>query len=238
MKKTRLLLGIVAASAVSAGVYFTNTAEEITERGYFSKDLNKVEENGKISTWQKARDYYDLLYMNPITGEVNPDDMAAIHQNFLSMNFAKDASLSFYEEGPDNVGGRTRAIVVDPTNDAIIYAGAVDGGLFKSEDYGNTWNRLQGWDDSQMALSTQAGSMSIASVCITGNGTVYVGTGAETFEGSLTFHGSGTQDGNGIWASTDAGATFAQVSVTSSFGINKVVSDQSHTDRVITVDLT
>ncbi|MBL0043979.1 MAG: hypothetical protein IPP33_06120, partial [Flavobacteriales bacterium] len=32
---------------------------------------------------------------------------------------------------PDNIGGRVRAIVVDPNNDQILWAGSVSGGLFR-----------------------------------------------------------------------------------------------------------
>jgi hypothetical protein len=41
--------------------------------------------------------------------------------------------------GPRNVGGRIRALVVDPRNANVLYAGAASGGVHKSIDGGETW---------------------------------------------------------------------------------------------------
>ncbi len=44
--------------------------------------------------------------------------------------------------GPYNHGGRARVIRFQPGNPAIMYAGAVSGGIFKSTDSGAHWNPL------------------------------------------------------------------------------------------------
>src|SRR5262249_50339692 len=44
--------------------------------------------------------------------------------------------------GPGNVGGRTRALLIHPTNPNTMYAGSVAGGVWKSTDGGATWNPL------------------------------------------------------------------------------------------------
>ena len=41
--------------------------------------------------------------------------------------------------GPENQGGRADVIAFDPENPAIMYAGAVSGGLYKSTDGGDHW---------------------------------------------------------------------------------------------------
>lgn len=48
----------------------------------------------------------------------------------------------FTLQGPFNVGGRTRALAIDIANENIIFAGGVSGGLYRSADGGNSWNRV------------------------------------------------------------------------------------------------
>ena len=41
--------------------------------------------------------------------------------------------------GPGNIGGRTRALLVDPDNPRVMIAGAVSGGIWKTTDGGQSW---------------------------------------------------------------------------------------------------
>jgi hypothetical protein len=44
--------------------------------------------------------------------------------------------------GPRNLGGRIIALEQDPTDARVIYAGSAQGGLWRSRDAGDTWERL------------------------------------------------------------------------------------------------
>ena len=44
--------------------------------------------------------------------------------------------------GPGNVGGRTRALLIDPVNPDVMYAAAVAGGIWKTTNGGNSWAPL------------------------------------------------------------------------------------------------
>ncbi|MBK7597231.1 MAG: hypothetical protein IPJ07_01400 [Acidobacteria bacterium] len=48
--------------------------------------------------------------------------------------------------GPGNIGGRTRAILIDPQNTNLIYAAGVAGGVWKSSNGGQTWTPQVGSD--------------------------------------------------------------------------------------------
>ena len=65
--------------------------------------------------------------------------------------------------------GRVTAVAVDPTNTQIIYAGAADGGIWKTTNGGTSWTPL---------TDTQA-SLSIGSIALDpqNHNTIYVGTG-------------------------------------------------------------
>src|SRR6516225_8091895 len=89
------------------------------------------------------------------------------------------------------VGGRMTALAAAP--DGSLFAGAADGGVWKSSDGGQHWTPLT---DSQATLS-------IGALLVTRSArsyTVYVGTGeANTSQDSYA--------GVGVLASTDGGAT-------------------------------
>ena len=52
----------------------------------------------------------------------------------------RDAGINSWEDlGPKNVGGRIRAIAINPTNSNEIFIGSVSGGIWKSSDGGTNW---------------------------------------------------------------------------------------------------
>src|SRR5579863_9006653 len=66
-------------------------------------------------------------------------------------------------------GGRTRAVAGVPSQPNIFYIGAVDGGVWKSDDYGRTWNPIF---DSQPSQSIGAIAVSPSDPQV-----IYVGSG-------------------------------------------------------------
>lgn len=99
--------------------------------------------------------------------------------------------------GPANQGGRTRALLIDPGNPTVMYAGGVAGGVWKSLDGGGSW-----------ATSTDLIMTNLAVVSLAfqpGNTQVlYAGTG----------EGVGNADavrGAGIFKSTDGGINWSQL---------------------------
>ncbi|PKP17272.1 MAG: hypothetical protein CVU05_15825, partial [Bacteroidetes bacterium HGW-Bacteroidetes-21] len=130
------------------------------------------------------------------TGEVSAEDRANALNNYLTFHNQQtrsSLSLDWIEMGPNNVGGRTRAILFDRTNPNIMFAGAVSGGLWKSTTGGSSWNQVPGME-----------FLIIGSICQTVNGDIYIGTG-EGFTVSVSTSGFW---GQGIYKSTDGGNSF------------------------------
>lgn len=226
MKNTNIILGTIAVSAIAVGSFLFPTQEKL-EGSYTPKELSFKRKDSQ--KWALAAEYYNSLRKNVHTGQIEEADYAAALDHVKSMSSNKTTAFTFVDEGPDNVGGRTRAISVHPTNDDYIIAGAVTGGLFVSDNGGDSWNRVQGWDDATEVLS-------ISSTAITNNGTIYVATGGRAFErpgnGGIPQEASFPQAGNGLWYSTDNGASFTQVSGTANRDLTKVTADLSQNDVV------
>ncbi|WP_299312874.1 T9SS type A sorting domain-containing protein [uncultured Aquimarina sp.] len=94
---------------------------------------------------------------NPYTGKI-PDGIRKAELQFsdkISVGDDSQKSLaaapksgkmgrfsSWKNRGPFNVGGRTRALAIDRTNENVILAGGVSGGLWRSENGGESWRKV------------------------------------------------------------------------------------------------
>jgi len=167
-----------------------------------------------------AIDYNNSLYKDVITNKIEISKLAAAKDEVRQRMMSRSTNLAFIEEGPDNVGGRTRAIAMHPDNSEVIYAGSVSGGLFKTTNGGSNWNRVQEFDDTMETSAQGTGSLGISSIAFSGTGDLYVATGCSKFEG-------GVIAGDGLWVSKNIDSnspTFTQVSGTNNKEIFKVVS--------------
>ena len=60
-----------------------------------------------------------------------------------SGDVAAKSKFSYWKNrGPGNVGGRTRALALDRNNENIIFAGGVSGGLWRSTNAGQSWQKV------------------------------------------------------------------------------------------------
>src|SRR5215204_43638 len=123
--------------------------------------------------------------------------------------------------GPGNVGGRTRALLIDPTNPDVMYAAAVSGGIWKTTNGGTSWLPLNDFL-ANIAVTCMA--------CDPSNpGTIYAGTGEGYFN-------VGAVRGAGMFKTTDAGAHWTRLPATISnsnfFFINDIVVSNSNAQHV------
>lgn len=148
------------------------------------------------------------LTMNPQTGKVDIENLRIIRDD-LARERAQALALgrtpgdgsdnSWVERGPNNVGGRTRAIMFDP-NDATfntVIAGGVSGGLWKNTNISSsasTWTRINIPEN-----------LNVSSITYDPNNTniFYAGTGESYVFGDVS--------GDGLWKSSDGGNTWAKV---------------------------
>lgn len=151
--------------------------------------------------------------MNPTLGRPTPevllDEINAQQSKSLNRrSMPGTTKTTWVSRGPNNVGGRCRAIAYDPTvtTGKKVWAGAVTGGLWYNNDITNAnsaWQFASGlW--SNLAVTCIAFDPNAP-------GTMYVGTGEGW--GSTP----STSRGLGIFKSIDSGKTFTQLTATKSF---------------------
>jgi hypothetical protein len=129
--------------------------------------------------------------------------------------------------GPGNVGGRTRALVIDPVDPNVMYAAAVAGGIWKTTNAGGSWTPLNDF------LANIA--VTVLAIDPSDHSTLYAGTG----EGY--FNADGVR-GAGIFKTTDAGAHWMRLASTASnasfFFINDIVVSPANAQHVYTATRT
>jgi photosystem II stability/assembly factor-like uncharacterized protein len=114
-------------------------------------------------------------------------------------------------------GGRTRAVCGVASQPNVFYAGAVNGGVWKTTDYGRTWQPIF---DQQ-----PTGSIGAIAVAPSDPNIVYVGSGEGLHRPDLSV-------GDGIYKSTDAGATWTHLGLHDGQQISMMAVDPHDPNRL------
>jgi hypothetical protein len=175
--------------------------------------------------------YFFNARKNNITGKMDYAAMAetesqlAANMNLKSSHrLTGTPNLLWKPLGPSNVGGRTRAIVVDnqdPTGNTL-FAAAVSGGIWKSTNGGATWD----------SINDRMGSLEACDLAEDASGNIYCGTG-EGF--SLYVEGEGFSTGllgNGIYKSNNHGKSFYHIPSTTPSATNSDLATWAYTNRI------
>ncbi|HTT68130.1 MAG TPA: glycosyl hydrolase, partial [Gemmatimonadales bacterium] len=127
------------------------------------------------------------------------------------------AALRWRNIGPFR-GGRTVAAVGVPSQPSVFYIGVNNGGVWKTDDYGRTWNPIF---DAQ-----STGSIGAIAVAPSDPNVVYVGSGEGLQRPDLSV-------GNGMYKSADAGRTWTHLGLDDAQQIAQIVVDPRDANRVL-----
>jgi photosystem II stability/assembly factor-like uncharacterized protein len=220
---TRNLLILFAFAVLAGGIWWLTAADrepaEMTP-GASAERQAETREGGL-----KVPNEWFLLQRAWPHGDINQAArLEATEQALAKLAEADDSMAPWEPVGPTNIGGRIADVAAHPTNPLICYAGAAQGGVFKTTDAGFNWTPLM----------DQASAMSIGSVALDPNDPeiVYVGTGEPNGGG-----GSVTYGGDGIYKSTNGGATWDNIGLEATRYIGRVKVDPSNSNRVFVAAL-
>lgn len=148
------------------------------------------------------------LTMDPVLGRPTVEKLNILREQLIreraealaAGRVPGDASdNNWVERGPNNVGGRVRAIMFDPTDASFntVIAGGVSGGLWKNTNISSaasTWTRINIPENLNVTSITYDP---------TNTSVWYAGTGESCVFGDV--------NGDGVWKTTNAGTTWTKV---------------------------
>lgn len=172
-------------------------------------DLEKIPKNARVDL---AGEQERAMTMDPVLKQIPKDRLfSGIKQMKQQIALSKDglldgiASIEWKERGPDNVAGRTRAILLDKNDESrnTLIAGGVSGGLWRTT---NLLDEVPDWKP----INDFWANLMVTCIAQDPNNPsrIYVGTGEGWFREDERMKGFG------IWSSTDGGLSFEQLPLT------------------------
>jgi photosystem II stability/assembly factor-like uncharacterized protein len=128
------------------------------------------------------------------------------------------SALHWRNVGP-GIGGRSVAIDAVPGNPFTFYFGGVDGGVWRSTNYGLTWTNIT---DGQLNASNSIGALAVAP---SNPNVIYAGTGEADIRNTFI-------TGDGIYKTTDAGKTWRYAGLRDTHTFAKIVVDPTNANVV------
>ena len=151
-----------------------------------------------------------LLSMTAVTAWPQAQPASTIDPSIYS-------GMKWRSIGPDR-GGRSIAVAGSAARPNEYFFGAVGGGVFKSDDYGNTWTPVSDKDFKTSSVGALAVAPSNPDV-------VYAGMGESCFRGNIL-------QGDGIYKSTDAGKTWTHSGLENTETVSKIRVHPTNPDIV------
>ena len=242
-----LLIGLgafVGSAGLTFGFFNDENQSPVHYQPYQPTDPSQVVEpvEEKEGPSGAAR-YLKTMRANPSTGTYSVTDVKRAYKQAKDNSLRGKASafdMSWRNIGPDNVGGRTRALIVSNQKNNVLFAGGVSGGLYKSTNKGVTWQEVP------YEASGKFKSLAISCMEQASNGTIYFGTGERGFTTIWGLQGANARSGfkgMGMWKSTDGGETWEHLTSTipdQPFGsgrsiwssVNEIAIDPNNPQRI------
>ncbi|HZH95396.1 MAG TPA: hypothetical protein VEY06_05900, partial [Flavisolibacter sp.] len=157
------LITLTAVVATAGFLAFLFVPQNPSLPDGFNEEKGKEKRKDEKSAYHiRARMQYEIdMLKDPATGKV-PADMKEKELAFaqrlpernpyttMGPNGFRTAALNNYiPAGPNNIGGRTRAVEYDRrfATTRVIIAGCVSGGIMRSADGGSTWTLVTPTED-------------------------------------------------------------------------------------------
>ena len=225
MKKLYLFLLTVVIGVIAGYLWLFNSNSD-----FISKNNNesfKYEESKKADKPNEFTKYFKAITTKFGEENSNYPSNYRVNELFNAKTKAKKynskaSTITWNQRGPANIGGRTRGLIIDPDdpNNDTWFAGSATGGIWKTEDRGQTWICLTD-DFPNLSANTLAMAESNHDI-------IYAGTG-ESLGGSHL-------QGSGIFKSIDRGVTWTQLvnTTTEDFEfVNRLAVDNTNENIIV-----
>ncbi len=159
----------------------------------------------------ERQEWERLRQIDPATGKI-PSGMRLRELRFAESlpraeSAARASNYVFKRVGPNNVGGRTRAFAMDVSNEDVLIAGGVSGGMWRSTNNGLNWESTTRPEDHHsvtcLKQDIRPGKQHIW----------YYGSGEGRGNSASGIFGANYL-GTGIWSSQDSGKSWQNINST------------------------
>lgn len=224
-ERTGPILAVLALIAFASASFISGSGSIAASR---LKDLKEFDSP------KEAREFYRLKRAPQRKGPVPTDRyLKAIEDikqmpsystplnRFLTKDEIQSGVLGQWTSlGPGNLGGRTRALVVNPSNPNVMYAGGVSGGVWKTTNAGASWTAMA---DLLPNIAINSFAMDPAN-----SNVIYAGTGEGYFNEDAV-------RGAGIFKSNDGGVNWSYLTSTNTedfYYVNDLVVSPNNSQRI------
>jgi photosystem II stability/assembly factor-like uncharacterized protein len=146
-----------------------------------------------------------------------PAFVPALHAQAVDVDPSLYSGMRWRSLGPLR-GGRSIAVAGSASRPSEYYFGTVGGGVWKSTDFGMTWNTV---GDTSFKTS----SVGAIAVAPSNPDIVYAGMGESCFRGNII-------QGDGVYKTTDGGKTWTHVGLSSTEVVSKIRVHPTNPDIV------
>jgi hypothetical protein len=193
----------------------TTTQTTLLETKTLEPLKSKKKTESERQMFAQERLLYELnMQKNPLTGTVPMEEKQQELENTLlikqeAQQRRRIAPNTYTSRGPSNLGGRTRALAVDLSDNTgkTMLSGGVSSGLFRTTDGGASWTKVSANDEihnvNALTQDPRVGHQN----------KWYYATGE--WRGNSAGLGSAYR-GRGVWQSTNSGLTWTQIPGTNS----------------------
>lgn len=194
-----------------------------------SLEQERAKRKERKAAFSEARARYDFeMLKDPATGKIpagifekeiafakNLPKKGTVYNPSARLN-GITALNTYIPVGPNNVGGRTRALAYDlrfnGSSNQVIMAGSVSSGVMRSSDGGTTWNKVSPEEDNHsftvIAQDPRAGFQD-----------TWYAAGGEPY-GNTTSEIGATYLGHGLWKSTNNGISWTKLALNNVTDLN------------------
>lgn len=230
MRKQLLVFSLAGVCAIATAVILYFTVDSPKKNRFKTEEVvlldEREEEKEEEQEEQKARAHHEfLMTRDPALGYIPSERLVEARRKTRDMSETSSnrilAGLGWSERGPNNVGGRSRAVIIDQADVTgnTVLVGSVSGGLWRTTNFkaaAPTYTQIASVS-ANLAITCMAQDPSNLSI-------MYAGTG----EGFGNFD---AVRGLGIYKSIDGGITWNLLPSTTVGGTN--VADFNFVQKIV-----